>query len=182
VLRQALRLLVHHGVLEPSRAAQGGLVVGSPDSQSVARAASICLEYLRIGPAAILFTRRTLELAALRRAIEHLDAAGEQRLRQLIEIEADFDGSSPPAEMLRLHLLIGELSRDPALQLFGSVVLSLSVAHSSFSQRPRQARDEVIDRIKRLHRGIAQAMIERDVARATRRMDRYFDGMADWLV
>jgi DNA-binding FadR family transcriptional regulator len=181
VLRQALRLLAHHGVVAPGRGQQGA-VVNNPDSEAVARAASIYLEYRRIGPAAILFTRRTLELAALRRAIDHLDASGEQRLHQLIETEAGFDGDTPPEEMLRLHRLIGELSLDPALQLFGDVVLSLSVAHSSFLRRPAQDRHEVIARLKRLHGQIVDAMVARDAARATRRMERYFDGMSDWLV
>jgi DNA-binding FadR family transcriptional regulator len=182
VLRQALRLLAHHGVIVPRGSKQGGSVISVPDDQAVTRAASIYLEYRRIGPAAILFTRRTLELAALRRAIEHLDASGEQRLRQVIASEADFDGDTAPDEMLRLHRLIGVLSLDPALQLFGGVVLSLSVAHSSFLRRTSQDRHAVIARLKRLHGQIVDAMIARDVARATRRMDRYFDGMRDWLV
>lgn len=181
VLRHALRLLVHHGVVAGRRDVPGRLVVGRPEVDAVVRAASVYLEYLRIGPAAILFTRKTLELAALRRAIDRLDADGEERLRREIADEAALDENTPPLRFQRFHRLVGELSDDPALQLFGGVVLALSEMHSGFPRRPAAERRAVIDSIRRFHHEIAAAMIARDAPRALRRLDGYFEGMQDWM-
>lgn len=182
VLRQAIRLLAQHEVVEMRRGPHGGWTVSSPDGHALVRTTSVYLEYRRMGPAAILFTRRTLEKAALRLAIERLDLVGEKRLRQLIQDETVLDGDSPPVQAQDFHRLVGELSLDPALQLFGGIVLALSVSHSTFSRRSFPDRQKVIQRVKRFHREIVDAMVARDTVRAERQLDRYFDGMQTWLI
>jgi DNA-binding FadR family transcriptional regulator len=181
VLRQAIRLLDHHSIAQMQRGAGGGLVVAQPDLGATMRAVGVYLEYAGIGPRNILATRRLLELATMDLAIERLDAAGEQRLRDQMAAEARLDGRAGADELLRFHLLLGELCGDPALRLFGAIALQLADAHSTFHRRSREDRDAVVERIKRLHQEIAQAVIARERDRAQTLMTRYIAGIEAWL-
>jgi DNA-binding FadR family transcriptional regulator len=181
VLRQAVRLLEQDGVARMRRGATGGLVVAAPDATSTMRAVRILLEYQRIRPVDILATRQVLEQATVSLAVARLSAAGAARLRAVIDAEAELDGSATGEDLQRFHFAVAELSGDPALRLFTDIVLRLSDAHSTFARRPRADRDRGVARIKRLHRTIAEAIIARDAAAASRRIRRYLEGYRDWM-
>jgi len=181
VLRQAVRLLEHHSIARVQRGAGGGLMVAQPDLEATMRAVGVYLEYAHIGPQDILATRRVLELAITDLVVECLDAEGELRLRDQVEAETRLDGRAGADELMRFHFLLGELCGDPALRLFGGIVLQLADAHSTFHHRSRQDRDEVVGRIKRLHQQIAQAIIARDREQARMHMGRYISGIKAWL-
>lgn len=181
VLRQAVRLLEHHSVAHMQRGATGGLVVGRPDLAATVRAVGIYLEHEGIAPRDILETRLILERAGIELAVERLNAAGEARLREDIAAEDLFDGTAGADELQRFHFTLAELSGDPALRLFSSIVLQLSDAHSNFSRRPREDRDKVVRRIRKLHSEIADAIIARDAAAASALVRRYLDGYRGWM-
>ena len=181
VLRQAIRLLEHHAVAHMQRGATGGLVVGRPDLAATVRAVGIYLEYEGIAPRDILETRRILEQAAITLAVERLDETGAQRLRDDIAAEGMLDGTAGADALQRFHFTLAELSGDPALRLFADIVLQLSDAHSNFSRRPREDRDKVVRRIRRLHREIAEAMLAGDADTACALIGRYLDGYRGWM-
>jgi len=181
VLRQTIRLLEHYGIARMQRGAGGGLIIDAPDATATARAVGIYLEYQRIGPSDILETRRILEQATVSFATQRLTQAGEQRLRSDIEKESSLDGNANAESLQRFHFTVADLSGDPALRLFAGIVLQLSDAHSNFARRPRGDRDQVVKRIKKLHRQIADAMLARDVETACRWVRRYLDGYKEWL-
>jgi len=181
VLRQAIRLLEHHSIARVQRGAGGGLVVAQPDLGATMRAVNVYLEYAGIGPRDILATRRVLELAIMDLVIERLDAEGELRLRDQVAAEARLDGRAGADELMRFHFLLGELGGDPALRLFGGIALQLADTHSTFHRRSRQDRDDVVERVKHLHREIAEAVIARDRERARTQMARYIAGIKAWL-
>jgi DNA-binding FadR family transcriptional regulator len=181
VLRQAVRLLEHDGVAQMRRGAGGGLVVAQPDLKATTRAVSVFLEFAGIGPRDILVTRSILESATVRLVIDRLDDAGRERLRQQVAAEAGLDGRAEAGELLRFHLLLGELCGDVALRLFGAVALQLANAHSTFHLRSIEERDEVVIRIKRFHKQIAAAILAGDQALAQARMLRYIGGIKAWL-
>lgn len=181
VLRQAIRLLEHDSIARVQRGAGGGLIVTRPDLQATTRAIKVYLEYASIGPSEILATRRILELATVERVLARLDSQGEQRLRDQIAREVSLDGHAGADELLRFHFLLGELCGDVALRLFTGVVLQLADAHSTFHSRSRQDRDAVVERVKRLHATIADALIARDREKATAQMAHYIGGIKAWL-
>lgn len=181
VLRQAIRLLERDSIARVQRGAGGGLVVARPDLQATTRAIKVYLEYAEIGPAEILATRRILELATIEMLIPRLDGEGEARLRDQIAREATLDGRAGADELLRFHFLLGELCGDVALRLFAGVVLQLADAHSTFHTRSPEDRDLVVERIKRLHASIAEALIARDREKAMAQMAHYIGGIKAWL-
>lgn len=181
VLRQAIRLLEHHGVARVQRGAGGGLAISAPDATATAHAVSIYLEYQRIGPFDILETRRILEQATTDLATRRLTVQGESRLNDEIGAEISFDGHTTARSLQQFHFTVAELSGDPALRFFTGVVLHLSDAHSNFSRRSQSDRDKIVRRIKKLHSDIAKAMIARDAQTACRLMSRYLDGYKSWM-
>jgi DNA-binding FadR family transcriptional regulator len=181
VLRQAIRLLEHYGVARVQRGVAGGLVVDAPDASATARAVSIYLEFRRIRPTDILETRKILEQATISLAVQRLTREGETRLRNDIAAEAALDCTADPQSWQRLHFTIADLSGDPALSLFAGIILRLSETHSNFSRRPRVERGKVVARVKKLHLGIAEAMISRNAAMACRSVERYLDGYKEWM-
>lgn len=182
VLRQAIRLLERDSIARVQRGASGGLVVARPDLQATIRAIKVYLEYAGISPREILTTRRVLELAAVDMVIARLNSQGEERLREQIARETTLDGGAGADELQRFHFLLGELSGDVALRLFMGVVLQLADTHSTFHVRSARDRDEAVERVKRLHAAIAEALIARDSERAKKQMAHYIAGVKAWLV
>lgn len=181
VLRQAIRLLTHHSVARVVRGAGGGLVVAQPDLRATMRAVSLYLEYCRIRPEDILDTRLWLETATVSRAVASLTSSGEQALREAIAHEASLGPEAPAQESQRFHLLIAELSGDPALALFTRIVMQLSEAHADFALRPPEQRQRVMRNIKRLHAAMADAILARDEDAAVEALRRYFEGYRRWM-
>ncbi|RKT14241.1 DNA-binding FadR family transcriptional regulator [Paraburkholderia sp. RAU2J] len=181
VVRRAVRLLEHHSIVHVQRGTGGSLVVIHPDLSVTMRTVSIYLEYEGVAPRDILATRLALELATMDLAIERLDEEGEQRLCEQVAAEAQLDGRAGADELLRFHFLLAELSGDPALRLFGGIVLQLADAHSTFHSRSREHKDRVVARIKHCHREIAHAVIARDRERARTQMANYIAGIRTWL-
>lgn len=181
VLRQAIRLLEHDSIATVQRGAGGGLVVARPDLQATIRAIKVYLEYAKIGPSEILATRQTLEAATVSLVVARLDLEGEQRLRDQIAAEEGLDGRAGADELLKFHFLLGELCGDAALRLFASVVLQLADSHSTFHSRSLHDRNAVVERIKRLHARIADALIARDKEAALALMEHYIGGIKAWL-
>lgn len=181
VLRQAVRLLQHHGVVRMQRGAGGGLIIAAPDAATTARAVRILLEYQQIRPRDILETRRILEQATITLAIERLTEAGRRLLRQVVDAESKLDGAASADLLQRFHFMVADLSGDPALRLFTQIVLHLSQAHSSFERRPRADRDRVVRHIGRLHRRMAAAIMAADSATARHLVARYLEGYRQWI-
>src|SRR5699024_5771146 len=92
-LREAIRILEHHGAAEMRRGPGGGLIVRAPSGEAVLHAATLYLEYRGIRPAGLLGARQALEMATLRLAIERLDDEGQDKLRYLLDDRNPDDGS-----------------------------------------------------------------------------------------
>jgi DNA-binding FadR family transcriptional regulator len=181
VLRQTVRLLEHYGIARTQRGVAGGLIIDAPDASATARAVGIYLEFRRIRPADILESRRILEQATIVLAVQRLTREGESRLRNDIAAEATLDYTADPRSWQRLHVTIAELSGDPALSLFAGIILRLSESHSNFSRRSRTERTRVVARVKKLHRNIAEAILNRDAETACHWVERYLDGYKEWM-
>ena len=126
--------------------------------------------------------RELLEVAALGLVCARLTASGERRLRALVTWEQTLDADATGPDLQRLHALLGELSGDPTLQFLLTVALRLTDEHASFSGRPRRERGAGVARIRRVHAGIVEAILERNASLAETRLRRYLAGLREWLV
>jgi DNA-binding FadR family transcriptional regulator len=134
-----------------------------------------------ISPSDILAFRELLESTAVTLVARRMNAAAARRLRLAINRERALPVDADSADFQRLHLLLGELSGDGALQLLLRIALQLTDDRSAFASTRGTERDRVVARIKRLHAGIVEAVLSRDEKLAVRRMRRYLSGLREWL-
>lgn len=134
VMREAIRLLEFHGVAHMRRGPAGGLVVSRPDSDNLARSVALFLEHARVTHEQILSLRMLLELHCVDRVIDSLDDAGVQAIRAAAADESKRRPTDPFQEYGKLHRLLPELARDPALVLFIHILRVLSTERMSDEQ------------------------------------------------
>lgn len=174
VFREATRLLEHHQVATTRPGPGGGLVVAQPESAAVARALGLYLEYRRVDVAQLLETKRALELTCVRLASERITAADVARLRRAVEEE-----KNTPEERRRdigennIHILLAELTGNPAMRLFVEVLTKLAALHAADVDVRTRAHVTY-----EAHAEIAEAIIAGDVALASHAMSRHLDALA----
>ncbi len=184
-LREAIRLLEHHNVANMRRGPGGGLIVAEPDPDAMAHAAAVYLRYRKVNAPDLFETRTALELAAVRSAAEHIDEGGIIRLRDTLAHESQFLGGESDATIHDFHIVVAELTGNPALHLFIDVLTQLSAARflgitalfDKQAARTVSAAREV-EEAHRVHEAIADAVIAGDVALAQHRMLRHLNALA----
>jgi DNA-binding FadR family transcriptional regulator len=187
-LREAIRLLEHHNVAHMRRGPGGGLVVAEPDPDAMAHAAAVYLRYRKVNPPDLFEARIALELAAVRSAAEHIDEAGIVKLRAALEHEAEFVGGESDATIHDFHIVVAELSGNPALHLFIDVLTRLSAARflgvtAMYNKRAARSvsRSREVVEVHRTHEAIAEAIIAGDAALAQHRTLKHLTAMAEAL-
>lgn len=187
VLREAIRLLEHHGVASMRRGPGGGLVTQHPDPSSAVRPVQLYLEFARVDPRELVDVRIVLETLAVRQATESLTEEGVDQLRHCVEHERSDDSEDFDITIHDLHIVIAELSGNPALRLFIDVLTRLTHDESGGlglyvpgSKARRPAR--VLDEVQRSHVAIAEAIIAGDSALASRRMIKHLNATGEYLL
>jgi DNA-binding FadR family transcriptional regulator len=184
-LREAIRLLEHHNVANMRRGPGGGLVVAEPDPDAMAHAAAVYLRYRKVNPPDLFETRTALELAAVRSAAEHIDEDGIVKLREALAHESEFVGGESDATIHDFHVVVAELTGNPALHLFINVLTQLSAARflgvtAMFDKQAARSvsRAAQVKEVHRVHEAIADAIIAGDAALAQHRMLRHLNALA----
>ena len=184
VFREAIRIVGHHGVAEMRRGPGGGLVVVAPSVDAAVRTVSLNLEYLDINAAQINEARLALELSCVESAIENLDADGEHRIQEFLdsEIERIITGrqsgrASDDYASNDFHLLLARLTGNPAMELFVQILSRVTSRHSTQPMSLQDAAKEV----HRAHARIAEAILDRDLQTARRRLKRHLDSIVEYL-
>ena len=184
-LREAIRLLEHHNVAYMRRGPGGGLVVAEPDPDAMAHAAAVYLRYRKVTPPDLFETRTALELAAVRSAAEHIDEAGIVKLREALAHESEFLGGESDATIHDFHVVVAELTGNPALHLFINVLTQLSAARflgvtAMFDKQAARSESAAreVEEVHRAHEAIADAIIAGDTALAQHRMLRHLTALA----
>jgi DNA-binding FadR family transcriptional regulator len=187
-LREAIRLLEHHNVASMRRGPGGGLVVAEPEPQAVAHAAAVYLRYRKVAPADLFETRAALEVAAVRSAVKNIDEAGIVKLREALAHESEFLGGESDATIHDFHVVVAELSGNPALHLFINVLTQLSAAGflgttAMFDKRAAKSVSSAkqVEQVHRAHKAIADAIIAGDAALAQHRTLRHLNALAESL-
>lgn len=184
VFREAIRIVGHHGVAEMRRGPGGGLVVVAPSVDAAVRTVSLNLEYLDINAGQINDARLAIELACVQSAIENLDGDGERRIRDFLdtEVERIITGreagrASDDYASNDFHLLLAELTGNPAMELFVQILSRVTSRHSTRAVSLEDTAKEV----HRAHARIAEAILDRDLVTAQRRLNRHLDSVVEFL-
>lgn len=187
VFREAIRIVGHHGVAEMRRGPGGGLVVVEPRVDAAVRTVSLNLEYLDISLSQINEARSAIELACVRAATKNLTKAGEERIREFLDQEVELiTASRDPGEPIedypsnQFHLLLAELTGNPAMLLFVQILSRVTSRHSS----PAASREDLARtaaEVHRVHSRIAEAILHRDADAAERRLERHLSAIVEYL-
>ncbi|WP_433190048.1 FadR/GntR family transcriptional regulator [Actinoallomurus sp. CA-150999] len=183
--REAIRLLEHHNVAYMRRGPGGGLVVAEPDPDAMAHAAAVYLRYRKVNPPDLFEARTALELAAVRSAAENIDEAGIVKLRGALAHESEFLGGESDATIHDFHVVVAELSGNPALHLFVNVLTQLSAARflGTTAMYDKQAARSVssakeVEEVHHAHEVIAEAIVAGDTSLAQHRMLKHLNALA----
>ncbi|MDV7352800.1 FCD domain-containing protein [Rhodococcus oxybenzonivorans] len=127
VIREACRILESRHVAKPRRGPGGGLVVTAPERSVVLDHASLYLEYAGFTASDLFETMMTLETAAVEQLAATIDSAGIDRLRQVLDEEAESDDLR--AQAVTVHTEIARLTGNPVLELFMHIGNNLARTH-----------------------------------------------------
>uniref|UniRef100_UPI001C68CE66 FadR/GntR family transcriptional regulator n=1 Tax=Pseudonocardia pini TaxID=2758030 RepID=UPI001C68CE66 len=181
-LREAVRLVEHHQVARMRRGPNGGLVVSAPDAGPATRALVIYLEYIGLSIENLMRARLLLEPLAVELTIRNLREEGIDRMRALLDAEAAHRDEET-VSLDALHVLLGELSGNPALHLFIDVTTRLTARYGHSLRRiPREksARTREISRAR--HAAVVDAILGGQPGSATAEMTAHLDEVTAWFV
>lgn len=180
ILREAVRLLEHHGIAVMRRGPGGGLFIGAPGIEATSAAAAVYLDRRGVQGRHLFELRSIVELAVLDRVVQSLDAVGVDRLRHVQHIEHTASSDSFPAVGHDLHMVLGELSGNRALALCTDVLVRLSRGHGV---RPSDEPGAELPTgaVVHSHDGIVDAIVSGDVDLARTRMRRHLTALARWV-
>ena len=167
VLREAVRLVEHHQVARMRRGPNGGLFVSAPDAGPATRALVIYLEYIGLSAQDLMEARLLLEPLAASLAADRVTEDGIARLRGLLSEEVARDAEPGLDAQDLLHVLLGELSGNPALHLFIDVLTRLTSRYVTTTRRI--TKDELAAgkaSSRESHLGITEAVIAGEPGRA----------------
>jgi DNA-binding FadR family transcriptional regulator len=123
----------------------------------------------------------------VRSVAEHIDEAGIVKLRNALAHESELPGEPDPA-IHDFHVVVADLTRNPALHLFINVLAQLTAARfpgvtASLDKQAARSVSAAWEAAEahRVHEAIADAIIAGDAALAQHRMHRHLDALAAGL-
>ncbi|HVX16524.1 MAG TPA: FCD domain-containing protein [Acidimicrobiales bacterium] len=172
VLREAVRLLEHHGVARMRRGPGGGLFVAEPNPFAVTDVAAIYLA--RHG-------MQLDDLSELRTAVEASLAemaatrAGDGKVEALEEALHRETGGNPD-DVHDVHTVVASMAGNRALELVALVLIRLSRIRQ-IERVPAARRRQMAAEVHRAHTAIAHAVTRGDAQVARHRMQRHLDAL-----
>ncbi len=176
VLREAVRLLEHHGVARMRRGPGGGLFVVEPSPYAVTDVAAVYLARRGISMSELAELRSAIEIALVRMASARIDDEEIDELHDALDREARGTREDRVEVIHDLHAVIAKAAHNRALELVALVLIRLSRLYQI--DRLPAARQKAIDvEVHRAHAGIARAIEAGDVEAAERRMRRHLGAL-----
>lgn len=178
VFREAVRIVEHHNIARMRRGPGGGLVVTEPEPDAVQKAVALYLSYAGVERQQLFETRVALELACTAQAAERITEAGVARLREVLELEEALkERALTTGHSHDLHIVIAELTGNPAMTLFVKVLTELTLLRQLPAADPKQEAASSHG----AHEAIVQAIISGDASLAQHRMRRHLEAVASYL-
>ncbi|TDC91579.1 FCD domain-containing protein [Actinomadura sp. 7K507] len=182
VLREAVRLVEHHGVARMRRGPGGGLFVTAPDVAPAARAMVTYLDYVGTTVDDLIDVRLLLEPRAVMLASARLTEDGVRLLRSVLEQEHRRRAEPGIWSQDPVHTALCELSGNPALLVFTEVLTRLTDRYAHTARRKSKA--EAVrnkEMAGRSHAAIVEAVIAGDTAQAHAVLTEHLRDAAGWL-
>lgn len=164
------------------RGPSGGLFVRAPDARPATRALVIFLEYIGTTAEDLMHARCLLEPAAARLAAARIGEAGIERLRRTVAEETERRHEPGIFAQDVPHVLVGELSGNPALHLFIDVLARLTARYAHATGRvPKEEVARGKDEAHSAHLTIVDAVIAGDTGKAEAATAGHLEEVTDWL-
>jgi DNA-binding FadR family transcriptional regulator len=184
VIREAIRILEHHGMARMRRGTNGGLVVAAPNLDSAVYSIGVYLTYAGVAPAHLLETRRILEVEVAALAAQRADPNGIEKLRALAEIPVGCTPSLTLQRLERFHRQLVGLARNPALAAFIEAVLRLLrqpvIRDPAFELHWHIHNRAIATESSVAHLGLVEAVEAGDAELARSRMAGYLKASEAW--
>jgi len=175
-LREALRILEVHGLINVKPGPGGGPVVGEVTGRDFGRTSTFFYHAVGATLEELVETRTVIEPMAARLAALRITPEGKKRLREIVQLGED--GRDEPAAVwaqatARFHTVVGEIAGNKVLTLLSS---SLVEIHNERLNPifPVGSRQEVLN----VHMRIAAAILARDAVKAERLMRLHTEHLA----
>lgn len=175
VLREAIRLVEHKQIGRMRRGPSGGLVVVEPDARPVIDAVSVYVRYADITLDELFEARKVIEGVATEQAAARLSEADLDRLRTGL-VGGD-NGSDPHS----LHRQIGELTGNPAIELFSDLLTKLTALYVGSLRASPASRKQWNADSDLAHAAIVQALASGNPGLASHRMEVHLEALGALL-
>lgn len=178
VLREAVRLLEHHGTARMRRGPGGGLVVEAPSAHAVRRSASLLLQYQRTDPASLVDARTALELTCFDIVADRFgDPLVSGHLLAAIQSEASTSALDPG---IGFHATLIRQTGNKPLALFAQTLIEMQGEALGDFGAPQDPEFLLLDRgaCQHDHEAIYDALASGDRSRARERFERHLEQLA----
>lgn len=176
-VREALRILEVQGLVRIRAGRAGGAFVQRPGQDSVSSSVSLLIRGRKIRFAALLETREAIEPVCAELAARHRTDADLEALKTANATIADPDCSL--ADFLQAnvdwHIAVASATHN---ELVAAFMTALSRAIYASTENEAFVDAEVRRTTARAHKSIAEAIVKRDAAAASRRMVRHVHSYA----
>lgn len=178
ILRQALGVLEHHGLVLEERGPNGVLLTGHPRLDAVADAGVLHLLAAGVTVGELIVARRIVEIEVARRAHERMTPERIEALRQAAgRLDED------PEDRTDFHEQLGKASGNPALALFADILtrVARTQARAGLSGQTSEQRRAATDKVVADHLAISEALASSDSAPVEGAVIRHLETQEAWL-
>jgi DNA-binding FadR family transcriptional regulator len=179
ILREAVRILEHHGAVRTKRGPHGGVVVTAPDSGAIVRSARMILEYDGVTGEQLFEARSVLEIAAVRLAAERATSEVAADLRTALETEERLGDAAE--RFMPVHHCLAAATGNRLFELFVDVMGELVPSRVRTDRRTPEGVAALSVEVHRAHDRIVEAIVAGDADMAERRMSRHLEASVDVL-
>jgi DNA-binding FadR family transcriptional regulator len=166
ILREAVRILEHHGAVQTKRGPHGGLIVTAPDSAALLRSTQLVLEYEGVQPDRLQEARMIVEGCAVRLAAQRVTPEHIGQLKAALATEQ----LSPNVPHLALHDVIAAATGNRLIELFVQVMADLVPRRLLPRDQTGEQLAAVSFEAHSAHRRVVDAIVSGDSELAERRM------------
>lgn len=171
VLREACRILEHHGVAQMRKGPGGGLVASAPNFETVVLVLARYIERLNVDPAKLLESRRALELRCIELAGQRLPV-GRAAVEAAYLADAPSFGQDGSVIGPDIHVLLAEVADNRALELFVRLMTHLT------AQTPIDSAD--LAHAHMAHRAVLGALLDGDTTLARAHLKEHLEALGPW--
>lgn len=176
-LREGLRILQTHGLIEARQGRNGGTIVRQPSSEAITRPLFILLQYQQATLQAVMEALEWVECLCIRRAAERAEEDDLERVGAAMESIRAGETWEFWQCNLGFYVAVAQAAKNPVLTvLIQSLreVLYVSVQAEDFPEDERSG-------VMASHTRILEALRKKDADAAERRMRRHILALRDYL-